>query len=138
MNTTMHPSCLIVNYTTINVPLVQQLVGSMKRLGYEGEPLLTLQTGQGEYHALTGSHRIRAALQLNLIVPVHVLDVRHHNDSGPQGTCTACVPLEECVVSQLLDASTNEERLALLVDYLPSAIEAIHIMQLEVSHDLFN
>ena len=134
MNTNMHPSCIISPPTTLTTPRIPYLIESMMCLGYRGQPIVLLHTGQAEYYAISGAQYIHVALQLNLELPVHILDMRHHDSDE----CSVCPTLEKCIVPQLLNASTNEQRLALLVNSLPLATEAIHIMQLEVSYDLFN
>ena len=44
----------------------QKLVGSMRHGGWRGRPVLVIDMGRGLFQALTGSHRIAAALDADL------------------------------------------------------------------------
>lgn len=49
------------------------LTKSMKDSGWQGRPILTYDVGRGE-EALTGSHRIEAARQANIDVPIYRIE----------------------------------------------------------------
>jgi hypothetical protein len=49
------------------------LVKSMKENGWQGRPILTYDAGRGD-EALTGSHRIKAATQANIEVPIYRIE----------------------------------------------------------------
>ena len=49
------------------------LTESMKNAGWQGRPILTYDVGRGE-EALTGSHRIKAAREANIEVPIYRIE----------------------------------------------------------------
>ena len=49
------------------------LTESMKNTGWQGRPILTYDVGRGE-EALTGSHRIKAAREANIEVPIYRIE----------------------------------------------------------------
>ena len=49
------------------------LTESMKNTGWQGRPILTYDVGRGE-EALTGSHRIKAARDANIEVPIYRIE----------------------------------------------------------------
>ena len=49
------------------------LIESMKNTGWQGRPILTYDVGRGE-EALTGSHRIKAAREANIEVPIYRIE----------------------------------------------------------------
>jgi len=49
------------------------LINSMKKLGWKGRPILTYDVGRGD-EALTGSHRIHAAKNTNIKIPIHRIE----------------------------------------------------------------
>lgn len=61
--------------------------------GYKGRPIVAVDRGNGEYQALTGSHRIYAARKAAIEIPVHLVEA------------------DEDIVQRLLDAGDDEERL---------------------------
>lgn len=53
---------------------LRNIVTAMRRTGWRGRPLLVAPTRGGRFQAFTGSHRYAAAKQLDLCVPVLVLE----------------------------------------------------------------
>lgn len=73
------------------------LLYEFKNNGYNGRPILAIETSKGEYEALTGSHRILAAKKAGIEIPVKVVEYK----KGMQ---------------ELLDANDDDEREKILKD----------------------
>lgn len=73
------------------------LLYEFKNNGYNGRPILAIETSKGEYEALTGSHRILAAKKAGIKIPVKVVEYK----KGMQ---------------ELLDANDDDEREKILKD----------------------
>jgi len=88
-----------------------RLVASMRAEGWTGRPALALDMGD-HLQALTGSHRIAAAIEADLeTIPVYVISAADHV-CGDDGNCEICGP--ECWVAAALegrDFETNKQAL---------------------------
>lgn len=63
------PATLIALNDPDDLAFYRKLVRDMKRRGWRGRPLLATKH-QGECYAITGSHRIAAAMEAGIKVPV--------------------------------------------------------------------
>lgn len=75
------------------------LLYEFKNNGYNGRPILAIETSKGEYEALTGSHRILAAKKAGIEIPVKVVESK----KGMQ---------------ELLDANDDDESKKLEKEYV--------------------
>lgn len=83
------------------------LTEDMAAHGWTGRAILAINTGDG-YAALTGSHRIAAAMAAGLDeIPAYVIDISDHV-VGDDGDCEACGP--DCWVAALVDAIDDQDR----------------------------
>lgn len=69
----------------------QALAYDFETTGYNGRPIVAVDIGDGQYQALTGSHRVYAARTAEIQLPTKVID---YNDG----------------VQELLDAKDDEQR----------------------------
>jgi len=78
---------------------LDELVESMKEIGWQGRPLLVIRR-KSDYVAWTGSHRIAAARKVGLdVVPCYLLDERkllQHEIDAEWGHCEDRERLEIC------------------------------------------
>jgi phage gp29-like protein len=61
----------------------KRLIKSMRRGGWKGDPILAYKDGDEEVEALTGSHRLEAAKDLGMNVPVKIM-IRDHAHETPE------------------------------------------------------
>lgn len=73
------------------------LIYDFKNNGYNGRPILAVETSKGEYEALTGSHRILAANKAGIEIPVKVMEYKNG-------------------MEELLNANDDDEREKILKD----------------------
>jgi len=67
------PKNLIEIHTARNQKNLNTLISAMKKNGWNGRPILIYDNGNGSF-ALTGSHRIAAAREANILVPIKNVD----------------------------------------------------------------
>ena len=84
-------------YQQYSLKTLPSLAREFKNNGYNGRPILAIETSKGEYEALTGSHRILAAKKAGIEIPVKVVEYK----KGMQ---------------ELLDANDDDEREKILKD----------------------
>lgn len=109
---------------------LRSLVESMKVRGWAGRPILALDAGDSP-QALTGSHRIAAAVEAGLEeIPVYLIDTSTHITDAV-GRCVVCG--DECWVVEALDARDDEDRLAAIKRSGDKT--AINLIGEEVEHE---
>ena len=92
-----------------NINKYNDIVLSMKKNGWKGRNIIVLN--MGDYlQAITGSHRIPAAQELDIDIPLHIIDTTDHivDDNGE---CIVCQG--ECCVIRLIDGD-DFDRLEIL------------------------
>ena len=72
------------------------LVKEFEENDWQGRPILVVDLGN-EYQALTGSHRLAAAMKVRMDVPIHILESS-----------------SDTVIQEILDARDDDERLRIL------------------------
>jgi hypothetical protein len=96
------------------------LIASL-RTGWTGRPLVVVDCGE-TLQALTGSHRLAAAVVVGCDVPVVVIDATTHL-TGWDGTCGQCQG--DCLVAALLEARDDDERAKIAQQYIGGDIAAL-------------
>jgi ParB-like chromosome segregation protein Spo0J len=112
---TVDPSKITPFHEVKDEDLFEEISASMKANGWIGEDILVVEGAP--HHALTGSHRWAAADELGLEIPVTII-----KGDGE---------LAEEIFASLLEASDNDEHLALLTEL--GLEEAVKIMEAEVA-----
>lgn len=93
------------------------LIESMEQDGWVGNPVLILTEDTNEYQAVTGSHRIEAAIQVGIEIPYYPLE------------------LDEEILVEIYEARNDEDRLELIVKNGGDE-ESIRIMSEEVENNI--
>lgn len=63
-----------------NKTFFAKLVANMQKHGYKGKPVVAIDMGDGIYKAVTGSHRILAAREADVKLPVVIIPARFKDD----------------------------------------------------------
>lgn len=127
MTTMIHPAHLVAApHEVTDAAKVARIAAAMRVHGWQGEPLLAVRYGDG-YQAWTGTHRLAAAEQAGVSVPLYVLDLTEEQEAALDGwwyDAPTSRPLDqEC----MLDALRGVEGID---------AEAVRIYEAEVSkHD---
>lgn len=95
---------------------VARLTDSMKKNGWQGRPILTVDLGAG-HEALTGSHRIVAAQKAGVEVPIHTIpsEVGDHEDKHGR-TIRDAMYMEADDAAKWLKDAGHHEASALMMD----------------------
>ncbi len=108
---------------------VDALARKMRVRGWVGDPLLVLDFGGQDYRALTGVHRLAAALKAGLDhVPVEVVDVSEHT-CDEEGNCIECDG--PCWVNLAYNADHYEDIPEILKE--AGELRAAQVMEAEIS-----
>lgn len=90
----------------------RELAGDMRRDGWQGRPLLVIETGDGDYQAWTGSHRIAAAVLAGLdAVPCYLLPEHSIASEGISATAGHCMDHERLAI---IRRTGDEQAIALM------------------------
>lgn len=102
-------------------------LGESMTEGWQGRPLLAIDLGNNDIQAITGSHRIAAAIDAGLDrIPVYIISTEDHI-TDEDGNCEVCG--EECWVEMLMDGTDDSDRVTALK--LSGDSTALEIMQQE-------